>query len=151
MSVVRFFKPENRLAKIITAPGGKHVATAVDDANAQLLEISDECLKEVDEILTRIYRSMGTVPAGAELTALYRSVRDVAGLAAICNLLDLGTAALSFCVLLDHAQDGARLTEEHIRVYLDVFRILRHPELIDESGRRSLLKNLDRMVEKSSL
>lgn len=150
MSVVRFFKPENRLAKAVTALGGKHIETAVADANQQLQDIAGDCLKEVDDALARIYQSAGKVPSGADLSALYRVVRDVAGLAAICNLLDLGTAALSFCVLLDHAQSGGRLTEEHIRVYLSVFRILRHPDAINEEGRRNLLRSLDTMVEKSS-
>jgi hypothetical protein len=150
MSFVQFFKPENRLAKIVTSLGGKYVETAIADANEQLLQISDECLKEVDAALARIYPLMNGVPTGAELSALYRSVREVAGLAALCNLLDLGTAALSFCDLLDHAQDGGRLTEEHMRVYLNVFRVLRRPDLIDEKGRSSLLENLDVMVEKSA-
>ena len=150
MSVVRFFKPENRLAKIVTAPGGKYVTAAVEDANEQLLEISGDCLKEVDEALARIHQSTRAVPTGSALSDLYRSVRDVAGLAAVCGLSDLGDAALSFCALLDRAQDGARLTEAHIEVYLNVFRVLRSPYLIDEQSRRGLLENLDRMVEKSS-
>ena len=150
MSVVHFFKPENRLAKAVTAPGGKYVTSAVEDANGQLLEIHDECLKEVDAALAQIYQSTRAVPTGPALSDLYRSVRDVAGLAAICDLTDLGDAARSFCALVDSAQDGGRLTEAHIEVYLNVFRILRRPDLLDDKSRAGLLENLDRMVEKSS-
>ena len=150
MSVVLFFQPENRLAKTVTAVGGKYVATAVDDASEQLLELSDRCLQEVDEALAGIYAFETQVSAGSDLSELYRPVREVAGLAAMCGLLDLGRAALSFCILLDHAQDGGRLTEEHVGVCLNVLRILRHPDLIDEKGRRSLLENLEVMVEKSA-
>jgi hypothetical protein len=150
LSLVRFFKPENRLAKIIAEPGGKHVIAAIDDANAQLLDMSEECLKKVDDALARIYASGTKAPEGAEITKLYTSVREIAGLAALCDLLDLGSAALSVCVLLDHAQNGARLTDEHVAVSLNVLRILRHPHLIDDKGRRNLLRNLDVMVEKSS-
>jgi hypothetical protein len=150
LSIVRFFKPENRLAKVVAKPGGKYVTAAIAHANDQLLAMSEDCLKEVDEALARIYQSSGTVPTGPTLAELYRSVRDVAGLAAICNLTDLGEAALSFCALLDSAQDGGRLTAAHIGVYLNVFRMLRQPELLDEQSRRGLLQNLDRMVEKAS-
>jgi hypothetical protein len=148
MSVVRYFKPENRLAKIIVAPGGKSVEAAVEDAKAGLLQISDACLEQIDEALARTYRLCERAPTQAEIAELYTSVRDIAGLAQIGGLPDLGVAALSFCALLDHAQNGGRLTRAHIEVHLNVLRILRHPEAIPEADRSKVLENLDVMVEK---
>jgi hypothetical protein len=148
MGLVRYFTPENPLAKAIAVPGGKLVSEAVDDARIELLEISDECLAEVDTLLARVYQLSGSVPAGAELTELYRTVREVAGLAGMCDLEDMGAAALSFCALLDHAQDGGQLTQEHIDVHVNVLKILRRSGDFTEAQRAVVLKNLDAMVEK---
>jgi hypothetical protein len=147
MSVVRYFTPENRLAKIITAPGGKRVETAILDAEEQLGEISGSCLAQIDKTLDRIYRWSAQVPVGEALIEFYRDTRDLAGLAAIGGLPDLGTAALSFCALLDHAQSGGRLNVEYLGVYIGVFRILRHTEQFDEALSANVLDHLATMVE----
>jgi hypothetical protein len=146
MTLVRYFKPDNRLAKAVTLPGGKLVETAVDDARIELLQVSDACLQEIDAALDHTYRLCETPPAGDRLPELYTTVRDVAGLAGVCALPDLGAAALSFCALLDHAQNGGRLAPDHVAVHLNVLRILRHPDAIPEDDRCKVLESLDVMV-----
>jgi hypothetical protein len=146
MSVLRVFKPENRLAKAFTALGGKYVDDAVNDAQQELLQVSEECLKHVDDMLEKVYSYTGE----SDLPAFYRSVRDVSGLAALCNLPDLGNAALSICNLLDYAQGSGRISEEEVKLSRNVLRVMRYPNLINESGRRIILENFQILVDKSA-
>lgn len=150
MSVVRYFTPEPKLAKLLSAPGGKYIINAIDDANAELGQVSDQVRAEIDLALAQVYAQADGVPAPEALPALYRAVRDVAGLAGICNLADLGSAALSFCALLDHAQEGGRLTVEHMAIYVNVLRVLRQAESFSAEDRAAVLANLEVMVAKLS-
>jgi hypothetical protein len=146
--VVQFFTPENRLRKALTAVGGKHIVDAIAEAEVELLQVADACRAEVDRGLARTYALTAEIPTGETLNELYRTVREVAGLAAICDLADLGAAALSFCALLDHAREGGQLTMRHLQVYTNVLRVLRNPELFSEADRTVVLSSLDTVVKK---
>jgi hypothetical protein len=148
VSVVQYFTPENRLRKTLTAIGGKHIVDAIAEAEVELTQVAEACRAEVDRALARIYVLSASIPSGEPLNELYRTVREVAGLAAICDLADLGAAALSFCALLDAAREGGHLTLRHLQVYSNVLRVLRNPELFSEADRTAVLSSLGTVVEK---
>jgi hypothetical protein len=145
-----FFKPVNRLAKAVVEPGGKTIADAVSDAADSLAGLSDLCRAEIDAALADIHRLSATLPQGKDLHALYSRARDVAGLAGNCGLEDLGAATLSLCTLLDNAQNGGRLTLEHLAIHAGVFRLLRTPEAFTEADRARILADLETMIAKLS-
>jgi hypothetical protein len=150
MSVVRYFQHSSNLAKLLCAPGGKYIGVAIADATEALSPVSGRIRDEIDRALAQIYAHADATPSPELLPHLYRAARDVAGLAGVCGLHDLGEAALSFCGLLDHAQEGGRLTAEHMAIYTNVLRILRQSEDEGPAERAAVLANLDLMLAKIS-
>jgi hypothetical protein len=146
MSHAVFFEPENRLAKAISTPGGKYVDTAIIDADELIAQAADECVEQIDRALEQVYRL--SERANAHLEVLYKTVREVAGLAGTCGLADLGAAALSFCNLLDQAHQSGRLSGDRVQVHLGVMRLLRLPDRFTESERREILQNLQAVIDK---
>lgn len=149
MSYAVFYAPENRLAKAVSTPGGKHVETAVADAEAQIAAIAEKCVEQIDLALERVFRL--SPPAEGQAEDLYRAVREVAGLAGTCGLDDLGAAALSYCNLLDQAEQNGRLSGERVQVHLGVMRLLRRPERFTETERQDILENLKAVVDKGQV
>jgi chemotaxis protein histidine kinase CheA len=150
VSVVRYFQPPPKLAKLLSAPGGKYISAAIADAADEMSQASARIREEIDRALAQIYANADAAPSPELLPHLYRAARDVAGLAGVCGLKDLGEAALSFCGLLDHAQEGGRLTVEHMAIYANVLRILRQSENASAEERAAVLANLDLMLAKIS-
>lgn len=146
MSHAVFYEPENRLAKAINTPGGKHVETAIFDAEELVVQAAGECVEQIDLALTQVYRL--AEHAQSQLDALYKAVREVAGLAGTCGLGDLGAAALSLCNLLDQAHQSGRLNAERLQVHLGVMRLLRRPDRFSETERSEILKNLQAVIDK---
>ena len=146
MSHVLYFSPENRLGKAVSTPGGKQVDAAIADAEEQIALAAGECLEQIDLALQRVY--LLSVGADALSDVLYKSVREVAGLAGTCGLADLGAAALSYCNLLDQAHQSGRLSGERMQVHLGVMRLLRRPERFTEAERLDILENLQAVVGK---
>jgi hypothetical protein len=122
------------------------VDSAITDAEAQIASITDQCLEQIDLALGRVYRL--STPAEGHTEDLYRAAREVAGLAGTCGLDDLGAAALSYCHLLDQANQSSNLNSERVQVHLGVMRLLRRPERFTETERRELLENLQAVVDK---
>jgi hypothetical protein len=150
MSVARFFHPETMLRKKIIAPGGKRVSEAVADAEAGIASLGDRCLTQVDAALVRIRDSANSMLKTGDLEAVYRDAREIAGLGSLCGLPDLGVAARSLCGVLDHAQNGGRLTGEHLRIYTDLMRNLRQPQQFSAEERALVLDKLSVMATKLS-
>lgn len=146
MSHVVYFSPENRLGKAVTTPGGKHVETAIADADELVMQVADESIEQIDQALEQVYGLSDR--AESRMDGLYKSVREVAGLAGTCGLADLGAAALSYCNLLDQAEQTGRLSGERVQVHLGVMRLLRRPERFTETERQEILENLKAVVDK---
>ena len=146
MSYAVFYAPENRLGKAVSTPGGKHVETAICDAEEQINSIAQQCVEQIDLALERVFRLSADASAQAE--DLYRAAREVAGLAGTCGLDDLGAAALSYCHLLDQAHQSGRLNGERVQVHLSVMRLLRRPERFTQAQRHEILENLQAVVGK---
>ena len=149
MSMVRFFQPENRLGKALTAAGGKKIEAAIADAEEQVELAAAESTAKIDETLEVIYRlAAGGVKGQAE--ALYQNVREVAGLAGIAGGLDeLGAAALTFCRLLDLMAPRGGPTEDQVQVNVGVMRLLRYADRFAPKERQDLLDNLQAVQDKA--
>ena len=148
MSVVRFFAPENRLGKAVAEPGGKKIEDAIADADMQLVMAAAESALKIDEILNGIYKVAGS-SVQPSLKELYPLAREVAGLAGIAGLPDLGAGAHTFCCLIEVAEPKGALNNEQMQVSIGVLQLLRHPERFSEEERAALLENLNAVLEKA--
>ena len=148
MSVVRFFTPENRLGKAIAEPGGKRIDQAIADADAQLALAGAESAIKIDEILGAIYKLAGA-SLNPPLAELYARTREVAGLAGIAGLPDLGAGAHTFCSMIEVAQAKGALSVEQLQVNIGVLQLLRRPERFSEQERAALLANLNAVLAKA--
>lgn len=148
MSIARFFAPENRLGKVIAVPGGKKIETAIADAEAQIMLVADESVGKIDELLETVYQTTAE-SANAHLGQIYQPVREVAGLAGVAGLPDLGVAAHIFCSLIDLAQRKGVLSDDQIQVNLGVMRLLRRPDRFSPDERQALLDNLRAVLDKA--
>ncbi len=148
MSLVRFFAPENRLGAAIAQAGGKLIETAIADADEQILMAADETKLMIDACLDQVF-SLAAQGANTRLPSLYQAVREVAGLAGLVELTDLGAAAHTFCNQIELALQKGALTEEQIQVNLGSLRLLRQPERFSESERKALLDNLQAVLDKA--
>jgi hypothetical protein len=147
VSPARFFVPENRLASAINQPDGKTVEAAVATANAQLALAAGETAAKIDERLELINRLAANMPIPLE--PLYQAVREVAGLAGLANLPDLGRAAHTFCSQIDLASRKGALSEEQVQVNLGGLSLLRHAERFSPAERQALLDNLHAVLNKA--
>jgi hypothetical protein len=148
MSEVLFFEPENRLGAAIAQAGGKTVQAAITDAEEQIVKAAIETAAKIDEMIALIQGLAGQ-GANSELTALYQAAREVAGLAGLANLPDLGRAAHVFCMQIDLALQKGALTDEQVMVNLGALRLLRLPERFSADERGALLDNLQAVLEKA--
>lgn len=148
MSLVRFFAPENRLGAAIARAGGKLVETAIADADEQIAMAADQTRQKIDECLDQVF-SLAAQGANPRLPELYQAAREVAGLAGLVELDDLGMAAHTFCNQIELASHNGVLTEEQLQVNLGSLRLLRQPERFSEAERKALLDNLQAVLDKA--
>ena len=149
MSVVRYFSPERRLAKAIAVPGGKKIDIAIADAEEQIALASPQTAQKIDEILEAIYH-LAAAGADTQLPLLYERVREIAGMAALADLPDLGLAAHTFCEQIDLAISMGALTEKQMQVNLGAMRLLRQPDRFSPAERQGLLDNLLAVLDKAN-
>ncbi|HTK33819.1 MAG TPA: hypothetical protein VL358_00860 [Caulobacteraceae bacterium] len=152
MSFARFLTYENRLAKIIVAPGGKRASAAVNDAEAGLLAMAGACLVEIDRLIATLTEGAGTLgrPVGRN-DPLYVAAREIAGLGGLCKRPQLGEAAHSLCVLIDHFEAAANWRPEAISVHVSTIQLLRGmPVSEDNAVQQQLVESLRDMVKRLS-
>ena len=126
MGSVRYIAYENKLAKLIRAPGGKTMEAAIEDAEIGLEAIADACLVDIDRLIAiLIERAADLAKTVAKQDPLYTSAREIAGLAAICKRPRLGEAAHSLCVLIDNSEAAGQLHREAIAVHISTVQLLR--------------------------
>ncbi len=148
MSTVHFFTPENRLGKAVAEGAGKLVDEAVADADMALEMAMDECIQRIDEALALIFK-LADQRGPDQIDALYNTVREVAGMADHAAVPDMGTAAHTFCSLLDLGRQGRAITSEQILVNIGMMRLLRHPDRFSEPERHELLDSLRAVLDKA--
>ncbi len=146
MTIVRYIKNPNSLARKIAAPGGKKVSAAVADAETELSEMTPAGLEAIDAciaiIAASVVRTSETPPSAETLEAVYQAASAVHGSAAVFGLRDLGEAAWSLCELIDTGGGALRSGMAAISSHLDSLRLLRLGEALTPEQRRELLDGL---------
>lgn len=138
-------RPENRLAKAVWTPGGKTIAQALDDAQANLDEIrgqSLDLLRAKLEEIQALGRKSETDPKAADLEALYALSGEVLDIAGLFGLPELGHAALSLCELIDALKSRKTWNWPAVQVHLHGLLILADPDKTPPEGRQTVVDGL---------
>lgn len=127
MSSVRFVFPKLKLAEQLRVPGGKPVAEAVEDAEANLATLQPECLDELKALTEAAAACFARFPsafAPEPLKDLYAiAVRGV-GIGAISGAPAADTTLISLCDLLDHLGATSRWDQEAVAVHVHTLQLL---------------------------
>jgi hypothetical protein len=127
VSAVRFFVPENRLAKLLRVPGGAPVAEAVGAAEAGLGELEGPAREELAAALAAVEACAGRRPAqfeAAGVEELYGLSQGAIGLASLCQRPAVDEALRSLCDLLDNLARNERWDAEAVTVHVRSLRLL---------------------------
>ncbi|MDB5454489.1 MAG: chemotaxis protein CheE [Caulobacter sp.] len=146
MSVVRKFRPPNRLKAMIKVRGGLLAKDAVAAAETGVETLRDPCLAALDEALVEIERRFLPEVAGREaetFEALYdlvSKILDVAGFAADASV---DQAAISLCALVDNCAEAEAWRWEAVDVHINALRLLRnHGATLPEDHRQAMIDGL---------
>ena len=144
MSSATFQFRENRLAKLVLAPGGVSEPKAVAAAEANLATIKADCVAEVDRAFDLLKQSLAQVADdAASKRAVYANANAIAGIAGCCGLGEMGEAAFSLCELVDRLVESSTWDKASIAVHLDALNLLRSlDEGLSAEGRRSIVDGL---------
>ena len=144
-------RPENRLAKLVWLPGGKTIAQALDDAQANLEEIRVESLDLLRGKLEEIQvlgRKSQEGPSEAEIQVLYALSGEVLDIAGLYGLPELGQAALSLCELLDRLKSRKAWSWPAVQVHLHGLLVLADPDKTPPEGRQSVIDGLRQVCQR---
>ena len=144
-------RPDNRLAKVVWRPGGKTIAQALDDAQANLDEIRGESLDllraKLEEIQVLGKRSEKD-PKAADIETLYALSGEVLDIAGLFGLPELGQAAFSLCELLDRLRSRKAWNWPAVQVHLHGLLILADPDKTPPDGRQSVVDGLRQVCQR---
>jgi hypothetical protein len=150
-NAVRHIPYKNKLAKLIQAPGGKRIAAALADAQANLDQIADLCLAELDKSIAAIHRASAAPDKTPEsFDTVYAAANDMTGLAGLFGRKDLGKAAHSLCELLDRSAGWEGCSPVALKVHVDSLTLLRHPDVLSAEQLADILDGLERVVERTT-
>jgi hypothetical protein len=146
-------RPENRLAKVIWVPGGKTIAQALDDAQANLDEVRQESLgvlrTKLEEIQT-LGRKSANAPSSEAIEGLYNLSSEVLDIAGLFGLPELGHAAFSLCELLDRLKSKKTWNWPAVQVHLHGLLILADPDKTPPDGRQSVVDGLRQVSQRAA-
>ncbi|MGZ3272787.1 MAG: chemotaxis protein CheE [Caulobacteraceae bacterium] len=146
-------RPENRLAKVVFLPGGKTIAQALEEAQANLDDIRAESLDllraKLEEIQA-IGRKAKTAPVAADLATLYALSGEVLDIAGLFGLPELGQAAFSLCELLDRLKSRKVWNWPAVQVHLQGLLVLADPDKIPPDGRQTVVDGLRQVCQRAA-
>lgn len=143
MPDARVFKIENRLAKVVSLPGGKTVAEALSAADQRIASVKDDCIAALDKQCGQLAERVAAAKVGGGAVALddiYRAADGIFSLAGTFDLDDLGAAAHSLCDLADRFRQSGEVHWPAIEVHTDGLRLL-HLET-DPARRAEIVQGL---------
>src|ERR1700712_3795701 len=145
-------RPENRLAKQIWTPGGKTIAQALEDAQANLDEVRGDALDVLKAKLEKI-QSLGgrseKAPSAADLQMLYGLSNDVVEIAGVFGMPELGQAAFSLCALLDGLKMRKSWHWPSVQVHLHGLLILADRNVAPPEALQAVVDGLGRVSERT--
>ena len=137
MTAATFIAWENRLGKMVKAPGGVRIGQALDQAGQNLESIQVACLEAMDaqiDEMEKLCAEGGRQPSDDTKHRLYDLGNDVLAVAGAFDLKELGQASFSLCELVDRLRSRGKWNKAAVEVHLSAFRLLRQP---DPGGDRS--------------
>ncbi|MEO8114089.1 MAG: hypothetical protein ABI655_06905 [Phenylobacterium sp.] len=147
MTLIRFFYPENPLAKLIEEPGGMAVTHAVARAESNLVTARTDYVADVDRNLARLQTLLppsAHPPSPDAAVEAYQRANEVAGIAGVCGLDSVGKACFSLCELLDLMNASGRWNGEAVAVHMAALKLLRGMKA--KTGEGAVLKGLRQLV-----
>src|SRR5262245_40133254 len=148
MSGATFIPWENRLAKVMSQPGGVRVGDALAQAAKNLELAKDECLAEMDGQLAEIESlcaQAGRQPEDDVKRRIYDLSNDVVSVAGTFELTELGQAAFCLCELVDRLRGLGRWNQAAVEVHLSACRLLRRPDTTTD--RSQVIEGLKKLAE----
>jgi hypothetical protein len=138
-------RPDNRLSKLIWAPGGKTVAQALEDAQSNLEEGRAGCLDALRLKLAEIQalgRRAEQAPKLAIVEELYALSGEVLDMAGVYGMPELGQAAYSLCELLDNLAARKMWNWPAVQVHLNGLLLLADPANAPPEARAHVVDGL---------
>ncbi len=144
MTSATFQFRENRLAKLVLAPGGISEPKAVAAAEANLATIREDSIAVVDQSFNLLKQSATRVTSDVESKrAVYAGASTIAGIAGSCGLKERGEAAFSLCELVDRLIERSTWDAASVGVHMDALTLLRTLDPnFPEEGRRTIVDGL---------
>lgn len=142
------FYPPNRLAEILSAPGGMTVSDALQHAAEKLQASEAQQLQRIDEAL-RDLRAIADMAAPSidQQLRMYDRSSEIVSLAVTVSYRDLSEGAFCLCDLLDNLRQKQVWLKERVQLNLAALAILRRPAEAHESeSRAALLASLRKLA-----
>jgi hypothetical protein len=146
-------RPDNRLSKIIWAPGGKTVVQALEDAQGNLEEGREGCLDALRVKLTEIQalgRRAEQAPKLVIVEGLYTLSSEVLDMAGVYGMPELGLAAFSLCELLDNLAARKMWNWPAVQVHLNGLLLLADPANAPPEARQHVVDGLRQVCHRVS-
>jgi hypothetical protein len=127
MSLPRVFKVENKLAKVVSRPGGKTIKEALQSAGTNIESVRDQCMTALEEKAGNLARIAGGDRgdgAMATLDRLYDVSNAIFGVAGAFGLEALAEAACSLCDVIHRFRSGEAVRWSAVDVHVDGIRLL---------------------------
>ncbi len=127
MSLPRVFKVENKLAKVVSRPGGKTIKEALRSAEQNIESVREQCMTALEEKadqLARIAAGDRADGAMATLDGLYDMSNAIFGVAGAFGLDALAEAACSLCDVIHRFRSGEPVKWSAVDVHVDGIRLL---------------------------
>jgi hypothetical protein len=127
MSVVRKFRPPNRLAKMITGRGGLMAKDAIKAAEVGVESLRETCMAELDAALAEIEQRFapGTGREAEAFETLYALTLRIIDVGTFVADAGVDQAAISLAALTDSCAEGGAWRWDAIDVHLNALRLLR--------------------------
>jgi len=141
---VRLFKPDVRLSKLISEPGGATIASSLARAEQRLEAVRERAIADIDGMIAEIAARAKDADERTR-KVVYALADQVFAFAGTLKLAELSAAAHSLCLLL--VREAPPPTQREIDLHVSTFRALRRPELSgNKTARAAVLDGLRRMA-----
>jgi len=130
MKSARLFKVENRLAEIVSRPGGRRIADALKAAETRVERKHGELAAGLPAAVARLKELVDGADAAPEavLEAVYTESNQLFALAAALGMRALAEAAYSLCDLTDSFRETGEVHWEAAHVHVNAIRLLAQGE-----------------------
>lgn len=127
MSVVRKFRPPNRLSKLISSRGGLMAKDAIKAAEDGVESLRESCMAELDAVLAEIELrfSPGTGREAESFETLYALTLRIIDVGAFVADAGVDQGAISLATLTDSCAEAGVWRWDAIDVHLNALRLLR--------------------------